>query len=119
MLRDGAPSSRCSALLNTEAPRLKPQLYTSDAMDGRYRTPDLGRPGIVLVHRRSAKELGFDTAVIPDRHADSAAEPSSAALRMTCDVLATRARNELHLAYDGDGEPPLMAQMGSGVLLRG
>lgn len=105
--------------LKRRAPRLKPQLYTSDARDGRYRTLDLGRPGIVLVHRRSAKGLGFDTVVIPDTHADSAADPTSAALRMTYYVLATRARSELHLAYEGDVEPPLMAQVGSGVLLRG
>lgn len=105
--------------LKHRAPRLKPQLYTSDARDGRYRTLDLGRPGVVLVHRRSAKGLGFDTVVIPDTHADSAADPTSAALRMTYYVLATRARSELHLGYEGDVEPPLMAQVGSGVLLRG
>ncbi|MFF4559471.1 DNA helicase [Streptomyces sp. NPDC001435] len=101
------------------APRLKPQLYTSMAKEGRYRTLDLGRPGIVLVHRASAKGLGFDTVVIPDAHTDAAADPTSAALRMTYYVLATRARRELHLAYEGESEPPLLAQVGRGELLRG
>lgn len=52
--------------LERRAPRLKPQLYTSRARaeQSRYRTLDLGRPGIVLVHRASAKGLGFDTVVI-------------------------------------------------------
>ncbi|WP_405908997.1 AAA family ATPase [Streptomyces sp. NBC_00828] len=107
--------------LERRAPRLKPQLYTSRARasQGRYRTLDLGRPGIVLVHRASAKGLGFDTVVIPDTHTDTAVDPTSAALRMAYYVLATRARRELHLAYEGDTEPPLCAQVGSGYLLRG
>ncbi|MEH0407871.1 hypothetical protein [Streptomyces scabiei] len=105
--------------LQHRAPRLKPQLYTSDARGGRYRTLDLGRPGIVLVHRRSAKGLGFDTVVVPDAHADAAVDPTSAALRMTYYVLATRAQGELHFAYEGETEPPLLAQVGAGVLLRG
>ncbi|MFJ9242937.1 sigma-70 family RNA polymerase sigma factor [Streptomyces sp. NPDC101776] len=57
--------------------------------------------------------------VIPDTHRDAAVDPTSAALRMTYYVLATRARHELHLAYEGDTEPPLCAQVGSGYLLRG
>ncbi|MEE1831988.1 DNA helicase [Streptomyces sp. SP17KL33] len=105
--------------LQHRAPRLKPQLYTSDARGGRYRTLDLGRPGIVLVHRRSAKGLGFDTVVIPDTHADAATDPTSAALRMTYYVLAARARFDLHLAYEGESEPPSLAQVGTSVLLRG
>ncbi|SOE56749.1 hypothetical protein SAMN05446589_1087 [Streptomyces sp. OV198] len=105
--------------LERRAPRLKPQLYTSQAPKGRFRTLDLDRPGIVLVHRASAKGLGFDTVVIPDTHTDIAVDPTSAALRMTYYVLATRARRELHLAYEGDTEPPLLAQVGRGVLLRG
>lgn len=107
--------------LERRAPRLKPQVYTSRARagQGRYRTLDLDRPGIVLVHRASAKGLGFDTVVIPDTHTDAAVDPTSAALRMTYYVLATRARHELHLAYEGDTEPPLCAQVGPGDLLRG
>jgi len=105
--------------LERRAPRLKPQLYTAQATQGRYRTLDLGRPGIVLVHRASAKGLGFDTVVIPDTHTDAAADPTSAALRMTYYVLATRARRELHLAYEGNEEPAMLATVGSGDLLRG
>ncbi|WP_433454046.1 hypothetical protein ACQPXS_38440 [Streptomyces sp. CA-142005] len=58
-------------------------------------------------------------AAIPDTHTDAAVDPSSAALRMTYYVLATRARHELHLAYEGETEPPLLAQIGSGDLVRG
>ncbi|MEU9480162.1 DNA helicase [Streptomyces sp. NPDC048191] len=105
--------------LERRAPRLKPQLYTSQATGGRYRTLDLARPGIVLVHRASAKGLGFDTVVIPDTHTDAAVDPTSAALRMTYYVLATRARHELHLAHEGEHEPPLLAQIGTGELVRG
>ncbi|MFF7982036.1 DNA helicase [Streptomyces sp. NPDC007901] len=106
--------------LQNKAPKLKPQLYTSDAWKGgRYHRLDLGRPGVVLVHRRSAKGLGFDTVVIPDTHTDAATDPTSAALRMEYYVMATRARRELHLAYEGDSEPPLLAQVGPSELLRG
>ncbi|MGR6973909.1 DNA helicase [Streptomyces cynarae] len=105
--------------LQRRTPRLTPQLYTSRATQGRYRNLDLGRPGVVLVHRASAKGLGFDKVIIPDTHTDAAVDPTSAALRMTYYVLATRARHELHLAYEGDTEPPLLAQVGSGELLRG
>ncbi|MFE5401613.1 hypothetical protein ACFQ9Z_09440 [Streptomyces sp. NPDC056580] len=94
-------------------------MYTSQAVNGRYRTLDLARPGIVLVHRASAKGLGFDTVVIPDTHTDAATDPTSSALRMTYYVLATRARRELHFAYEGGTEPPLLAQVTPGVLMRG
>ncbi|MFI1710938.1 DNA helicase [Streptomyces griseoruber] len=105
--------------LQNRAPRLKPQLYTSKAPKGRYRNLDLDRPGLVLVHRASAKGLGFDTVVVPDTHSDAAADPTAAALRMAYYVLATRARRELHFAYEGDAEPPLLAQVGPATLLRG
>ncbi|MCM1946148.1 AAA family ATPase [Streptomyces sp. G2] len=105
--------------LENRAPRLRPQLYTSQAGGGRYRRLDLDRPGIVLVHRRSAKGLGFDTVVVPDTHTDAATDPTSAALRMEYYVMATRARRELHFAYEGEAEPPLLAPVSSGELLRG
>ncbi|WP_329139862.1 AAA family ATPase [Streptomyces sp. NBC_00670] len=104
--------------LSRRAPRLKPQLYTSDARGGQYRNLDLGRPGIVLVHRRSAKGLGFDTVVVPDTHSDAAEDPTSATLRMAYYVLATRAHRELHLGYEGDHEPPVLARVPRGDLLR-
>jgi superfamily I DNA/RNA helicase len=105
--------------LSRRAPRLKAQLYTSDAKGGQYRNIDLGRPGIVIVHRRSAKGLGFDTVVIPDTHTDASADPTSAALRMQYYVLATRARHELHLGHEGETEPPLLAQVPTWDLMRG
>ncbi len=105
--------------IQKRAPRLKPQLYTSQSRGGQYRNLDLGRPGIVIVHRRSAKGLGFDTVVIPDTHEDAATDPTSAALRMSYYVMATRARRELHLDYEGQSEPPLHAQVNRGDPQRG
>jgi len=105
--------------IQNRAPRLKPQLYTSQSKGGMYRNLDLGRPGIVIVHRRSAKGLGFDTVVVPDTHEDAATDPTSAALRMSYYVMATRARQELHLGYEGESEPPLLAQVNRRDLQRG
>ncbi|WP_432055324.1 DNA helicase [Streptomyces sp. bgisy022] len=105
--------------IQKRAPRLKPQLYTSEAKGPLYRRLDLDRPGIVIVHRASAKGLGFDTVVIPDTHRDAATDPTSAALRMSYYVMATRARQELHLGYEGESEPPLLAQVHRTVLQRG
>ncbi|KQV14965.1 MULTISPECIES: hypothetical protein [unclassified Kitasatospora] len=104
--------------LERRAPSLKPQLYTSRATGGRYRTLDLTRPGIVIINRASAKGLGFDTVVIPDIHTDAAVDTTSAALRMTYYVLATRAREELHFGYEGAAETPLFAGVSPGKLLR-
>lgn len=86
---------------------------------GQYRNLDLGRPGIVIVHRRSAKGLGFDTVVVPDAHEDAATAPTSAAPRMSYYVMATRARWELRLGYEGESEPPLLARVSRGDLQRG
>lgn len=105
--------------IQKRVPRLNPQLYTSQSRGGQYRNLDLGRSGIVIVHRRSAKGLGFDTVVIPDTHEDAATDPTSAALRMSYYVMATRARRELHLGYEGQSEPPLLAQVNRGDLQRG
>jgi hypothetical protein len=105
--------------IQKRAPRLKPQLYTSESAGNLYRNLDLARPGIVIVHRASAKGLSFDTVVIPDTHHDAATDPTSAGLRMTYYVMATRARQELHLGYEGDTEPPLLAQVNRRVLQRG
>jgi superfamily I DNA/RNA helicase len=99
--------------------RITAQLYSSQATDGRYRNLDLNRPGIVIVHRASAKGLGFDIVVVPDTHTDAATDPAEAALRMTYYVLATRAREELHLGYDGEAEPPHLAGVPERLLRRG
>jgi hypothetical protein len=107
------------ARLERKAPHLKPQMYTAQAAQGRYRTLDLSRPGLFLVHRASAKGLSFDTVVVPDAHADAGTDPTSAALRMTYYVLATRAREELHLGYEGVHEPPMLREIPRSVLTRG
>ncbi|MFJ5142050.1 DNA helicase [Streptomyces sp. NPDC088707] len=105
--------------LEQKAPRLRAQMYTSQASGGRYRTLDLLRPGVVIVHRSSAKGLQFDTVVVPDSEADAAVDPTSGSLRMTYYVMATRARHELHLAYAGDREPGLLRDIPPRVLARG
>ncbi|MCM2387314.1 DNA helicase [Streptomyces albipurpureus] len=101
------------------APHIKPQMYTAQATGGRYRSLDLTRPGLVIVHRASAKGLGFDTVIVPDTETDSATDPASAALRMTYYVLATRARHALHLGYAGEREPSLLAGIDRQTLMRG
>lgn len=98
--------------------RLRPQMYTSRAPRGRYRQLDLSRRGVFIVNRKSVKGLGFDTAVIPDTHLDANLDPTSATIRMEYYVLATRARHELHLAYAGASEPPLLAAIGQDLLRR-
>lgn len=83
----------------------EPRLYSSAASSGRYRDIDLARPGVVLVHRASAKGLDFDTVVIPDTETDSAADPTSATLRMAYYVMITRARERLVLGWQGTRPP--------------
>lgn len=83
----------------------EPQLYSSAASSGRYRDLDLARPGVVLVHRASAKGLDFDTVVIADAESDSGVDPTSAALRMAYYVMITRARQRLVLGWQGSRLP--------------
>ncbi|MFF7309239.1 hypothetical protein [Streptomyces sp. NPDC008137] len=82
-----------------------PQLYSSQASSGRYRDLDLSRPGVVLVHRASAKGLDFDTVVVADADSDSATDPTSATLRMAYYVMITRARQRLVLGWQGSRLP--------------
>ncbi|MGW2786857.1 AAA family ATPase, partial [Streptomyces populi] len=58
------------------------------APSGRYR--DLARPGVLLVHRAGAMSLG--TVDIFDTETEAAADSTAAALRVTCRVMITRAR---------------------------
>ncbi|MER6252856.1 hypothetical protein ABT224_15995 [Streptomyces sp. NPDC001584] len=83
----------------------EPQLYSSAASAGRYRDLDLARPGIVLVHRASAKGLDFDTVVIADTETDAACDPTAADLRMAYYVMVTRAREQLVLGWRGSRVP--------------
>ncbi|CAM5530834.1 hypothetical protein STENM223S_01117 [Streptomyces tendae] len=83
----------------------EPQLYSSAATAGRYRDLDLARPGVVLVHRASAKGLDFDTVVIADAESDAGTDPTSATLRMAYYVMITRARERLVLGWQGSRMP--------------
>ncbi|WP_030674089.1 DEAD/DEAH box helicase [Streptomyces cellulosae] len=83
----------------------EPQLYSSAASSGRYRDLDLARPGVVVVHRASAKGLDFETVVIADAESDSATDPTAATLRMAYYVMITRARQRLVLGWQGSRLP--------------
>ncbi|MGW6137394.1 AAA family ATPase [Streptomyces sp. NPDC055140] len=102
-LRTGADLMRRLERANLPS---EPQLYSSAATQGgRYRDLDLIRPGVVLVHRASAKGLDFDTVVIADTETDTAADPTDATLRMAYYVMATRARESLILGWQGTRVP--------------
>ncbi|WP_331452428.1 hypothetical protein [Streptomyces sp. SS162] len=90
----------------------EPQLYSSAASSGRYRDLDLARPGVVIVHRASAKGLDFDTVVIADAEADSGADPTAATLRMAYYVMITRARERLVVAWQGNRPPRHLEGLG-------
>ncbi|MFE2261049.1 AAA family ATPase [Streptomyces griseosporeus] len=83
----------------------EPQLYSSAATSGRYRDLDLSRPGVVLVHRASAKGLDFDTVVIADAESDAGTDPTSATLRMAYYVMITRARERVVVGWRGSRMP--------------
>ncbi|TDT40031.1 AAA domain-containing protein [Streptomyces sp. BK208] len=103
--------------LERTAPRLRSQVYVGAAAEGRHRTLDLRRPGVRVISRASAKGLEFDSVFVPDVHTDGG-DPGAAALRMTYYVLLTRARQEIHLGYEGVREPPPVAGVPEDLLLR-
>ncbi|WP_257134287.1 ATP-binding domain-containing protein [Streptomyces sp. st77] len=90
----------------------EPQLYSSTAVSGRYRDLDLTRPGVVLVHRASAKGLDFDAVFVPDAESDAEGDPTAATLRMTYYVMITRAREEVVLGWQGGRPPGHLEQLG-------
>ncbi len=110
-LRTGADLLRRLERANLPA---EPQLYSSAANAGRYRDLDLVRPGVVVVHRESAKGLEFDTVVIADTEIDAATDPTSAALRMAYYVMITRARQRLVLGWQGSRLPAHLEGLGAG-----
>ncbi|MFM9695493.1 P-loop NTPase family protein [Streptomyces europaeiscabiei] len=90
--------------IEAELPSVMERLRRSASpSSGRYR--DLARPGVVVVHRVGAKGLDFDTVVIADAEFGSAADPTSATLRMAYYVVITRARERLVLGWQGDRLP--------------
>ncbi|MBO0915539.1 AAA family ATPase [Streptomyces laculatispora] len=96
----------------------EPQLYSSAAQSDRYRNLDLTRPGVVFVHRASAKGLGFDTVVVADAETDSAADPTEASLRMAYYVMITRARQRLILGWQGSRLPRHLEGLGGWATMR-
>ncbi|MGW7382921.1 AAA family ATPase [Streptomyces sp. NPDC054794] len=96
----------------------EPQLYSSAASSGRYRDLDLARPGVVVVHRASAKGLDFDTVVIADAESDSATDPTEATLRMAYYVMITRARQRLVLGWQGSRLPRQLEGLHGWVRMR-
>jgi superfamily I DNA/RNA helicase len=96
----------------------EPQLYSSAASSGRYRDLDLARPGVVIVHRASAKGLDFDTVVIADTETDSGTDPTAASLRMAYYVMITRARQRLVLGWQGSRLPRHLEGLQGWVTMR-
>ncbi|MFF5532474.1 hypothetical protein ACFY71_08310 [Streptomyces cinerochromogenes] len=90
----------------------EPQLYSSTASAGRYRDLDLTRPGVVVVHRASAKGLDFDTVVIAYAESDAAIDPTAATLRMAYYVVITPARQRLVLGWQGSQLPRHLEGLG-------
>ncbi|MFI9076779.1 hypothetical protein ACIGW8_09795 [Streptomyces sioyaensis] len=96
----------------------EPQLYSSTASSGRYRDLDLTRPGVVVVHRASAKGLDFDTVVVADAESDAATDPTAATLRMAYYVMITRARERLVLGWRGSSLPRHLEELRGCVTMR-
>ncbi|MFD8520045.1 hypothetical protein ACFV2D_08495 [Streptomyces capillispiralis] len=96
----------------------EPQLYSSAASSGRYRDLDLARPGVVLVHRASAKGLDFETVVIADTETDAPTDPTAASLRMAYYVMITRARERLVLGWQGSRLPGHLEGLQGWALMR-
>jgi superfamily I DNA/RNA helicase len=96
------------ARLERHLPPSRLQAYVGEST-GRYRTLDLGRSGVTVLNRASAKGLDFDAVFVPDTHLDAGDDPTGAGVRMLYYVLVSRARTRLFLGYAGEAEPPLLA----------
>lgn len=78
---------------------------------------DFAKRGIKILTAKSMKGLEFDAVIV----ADLETYPTDAtdhAARMQMYVLATRAREELHLLYRGSTEPPIVSQVPHATLRR-
>lgn len=82
------------------------QTYLS--ADPRFRTVDFTRAGVRIFNVQSMKGLEFDALFVPDLHlyGSDATDP---AIRMLTYMLFTRPRHELHLGYEGDARPTIIA----------
>lgn len=82
------------------------QMYASG--NKQHKTLDFDSPAVTIVNFRSLKGLEFDTLFVPELQQHSA-DPTSAATRMMFYVVMSRARDELHISYSGEGGlPPIL-----------
>jgi superfamily I DNA/RNA helicase len=69
---------------------------------------DFGRPGVVITTWKSAKGLEFDIVFIAELQ-DNWLDLDDPTLKMQLYVLASRAREQLHITYTGKGTPPILS----------
>ena len=93
-----------------------PLAYMSD--EPKHHDLDFESPGIKIVHYRSVKGLEFDAVFAPELQ-QIVKDPTSAELKMTMYVVASRARRVLEFSYTGDGpEPGIVAGIPAHLLER-
>lgn len=91
------------------------QVYVSD--DRNRSTVDFSRPGIRIVNVASMGGLEFDSVFVPDLE-EYAEDPTTLEARIRFHILTSRARDELYLAYRGQHEPSIVANVPATVLER-
>ncbi|MFI5670527.1 hypothetical protein [Streptomyces sp. NPDC051704] len=72
---------------------------------------------IRVLSTASMKGLEFDSVFVPDLDAYSE-DPTGVEARLRFLVLCTRARLDLHFAYRGEQEPPILADISDSLLIR-
>lgn len=82
-----------------------------------FRDLDFRKPGVRLFTPVSMKGQEFDTVYVPELE-QYAGDVTGAMLRMRFYVLATRARQELHLSYRTEREPEIVSRIPPPVLKR-
>lgn len=101
---------RVYSLLRDREVNLPVQMYVSG--NRKHAELNFESPAITIVNYRSLKGLEFDSLIVPELQ-QVTADPTSASTRMMFYVVMSRARNELHLSYSGEGDaPPLVASLG-------
>lgn len=86
--------------------RIRVQTYIGSSKD--HKDLDFDEPAITIVNYRSLKGLEFDTLFVPEIQ-QVTMDPTSAVTRMMFYVAMSRARDELHLSWSGDGPvPPIL-----------
>lgn len=94
---------RLLRLLEAKKLPFRVQMYVSG--DSRYDNVSFETPAVTLLNLQSLKGLEFDALFVPELQ-QATHDPSSATTRMLFYVVMSRARDELHLSYSGDGEVP-------------